>query len=309
MRRPILLDQGGHVDDLLSTLLLWLSPEVELQAVGVTNAGCYADLAYETTLKMATYLNLEGPEIAVSNEEVPNPFPINWRDDSVVINDLPLFEDIALKRRYQTERPRRSDIVFSDCLKASRVPVTIVATAPLTNLARVFRQDPTLEEKVKEIFIMGGALKVEGNVELDETDGSAEWNTYADPYSFKAILNTKIPIKLHTLDLTNNLPVTEDFLKRLEEQSVKSKASKLASRLWQLVSGKGFQYYFWDTSTAAAIIEPSLFKYKTVKIDVTTDGVSRGKISTSLFGHKIQLASSVEKSSVENLILSIFSMV
>lgn len=227
----------------------------------------------------------------------------------MMINELPLFEEISLKRRYQQERPRRSDIVFSDCIKASRVPVTIVATAPLTNLAKVFKTNPSLEEKVKEIVIMGGALKVEGNVELDKTDGSAEWNVYADPYAFKAILNTKIPIKLHPLDLTNNLPVTEKFLARLADQASKSKASKLAGKLWQLVSGKGFQYYFWDTSTAAAIIEPSLFKYKQEKIDVTTEGVSKGKVSTTLFGRKVQVASAVEKSSVENLILSIFSMV
>ena len=136
---------------------------------------------------------------------------------------------------------------------------------------------------------MGGAINCKGNVEEEGTDGTAEWNVYADPMAFKIVLDSKIPIKLITLDLTNDLPVTKDFLAKLEGQSENSRASALAFKLWSLV--KGFDYYFWDTITAAAAIEPGLFTYKEVKIDVSTSGKSIGRTGPSLFsGRKVQVA-------------------
>ncbi len=63
MAKPLLHDHDGHVDDMISCILLWLSPEVELQAIGITNGDCFADQAFEALLKIATYLDLEGPRL------------------------------------------------------------------------------------------------------------------------------------------------------------------------------------------------------------------------------------------------------
>ncbi len=91
-------------------------------------------------------------------------------------------------------------------------------------------------------------------------------------------------------------------------QSERSKASMLAFKLFSLV--KGFDYYFWDTVTAAAIIEPSIFTFKEMKIDVITQGKSRGRTTTSIFGgRKIKVATQVDRERLENLVLSIFSRI
>src|SRR5271167_4234015 len=101
MPRLVIHDNDGHVDDLLSSILLWLSPEVELQAVTLTNGDCYADQSFEALLKMATYLDLEGSEIAYTDDPVPNPFPENWRRESFIMNEIPIFSENALKKPYQ----------------------------------------------------------------------------------------------------------------------------------------------------------------------------------------------------------------
>ncbi|HMX48027.1 MAG TPA: nucleoside hydrolase, partial [Candidatus Obscuribacter sp.] len=210
MPRTVIHDHDGHVDDLLSCILLWLSPEIDLQAVGITNGDCYAPQIFEATQKIATFLDIDGPEIAVTEDEVPNQFPDNWRRESYIINELPLFEDNYLKKPYQQGRPRRIDSVFLDCLSNSKMPLTVVTTGPLTNMARLLEAHPELKEKIQEFIIMGGAVSVKGNVEEPGHDGSAEWNVYADPLAFKQIVDTKLPIKLITLDLTNEMPVTKD---------------------------------------------------------------------------------------------------
>ncbi|HMW89481.1 MAG TPA: nucleoside hydrolase [Candidatus Obscuribacter sp.] len=306
MPRTVIHDHDGHVDDLLSCILLWLSPEIDLQAVGITNGDCYAPQIFEATQKIATFLDIDGPEIAVTEDEVPNQFPDNWRRESYIINELPLFEDNYLKKPYQQGRPRRIDSVFLDCLSNSKMPLTVVTTGPLTNMARLLEAHPELKEKIQEFIIMGGAVSVKGNVEEPGHDGSAEWNVYADPLAFKQIVDTKLPIKLITLDLTNEMPVTKDFIGKLEAQAERSRASALAAKLWSLV--KGFDYYFWDTITAAVAIEPGLFTFKDIKIDVSTSGKTMGRTSQALFGKKVQLATQVNKQGFEDLLLSTLSI-
>lgn len=302
--KSVIHSNDGHVDDLLSSILLWLSAEVDLQAITITNGDCYADQAFEALLKMATYLDLEGAEIAYSEDPVPNPFPDNWRRESYIMNELPLFSANALKRLYQQGRSRKLEQVMGDCLSNSRNPVTIVTTGPLTDVARIFADNPQLKHKVEELVIMGGAFAVPGNVEQETSDGSAEWNIYSDPMAAKKVLDTGLPIKLIPLDITNQLPVTREFLEKLDEQSDKHQASMLAMKLWSLV--KGFEYYFWDTVTTACVIEPALFTFKELRIDVSTQGRSQGKTATVLFGgRKVKVATGVEKEAFEELLLSI----
>jgi purine nucleosidase len=303
MPKTIIHDHDGHVDDLLSCILLWLSPEIDLQAVGITNGDCYAAQIFEATQKIATYLDIDGPEISLTEDEVPHPFPENWRRESYIINELPLFRDNYLKKPYQQGRPRNIDSVFYDCLSNSKTQMTVVTTGPLTNIAALLSKHPDIKDKIQEFIIMGGAISVKGNVEEEGHDGTAEWNVYADAQAFKVVLESKIPIKLITLDLTNDLPVTKEFLAKLEKQGENSRASLLAFKLWSLV--KGFDYYFWDTITAACAMEPGLFTFKEVKIDVTTSGKSMGRTGQSLFGgRKVQVASGINKQAFEDLLLT-----
>lgn len=303
MARAVIHDNDGHVDDLLSTLLLWLSPEVDLLAVTLTDGDCYVQQAYEALIKMATFLDLEGAEIGYSEDPVPNEFPENWRRESYIINELPIFSDNALKKPYQAGRPRKSQSLISDCLANSKTPVTIVTTGPLTNVAPVFANRPDLKENVEEIICMGGAFSVAGNVEHAEHDGTAEWNFFADPAAAKSVLDTGIPLRLIPLDVTNRVPITKDFLAMLDEQADTYRSSQLAAKIYSLV--KGLSYFFWDTLTAAAVMKPSLFTFKEMRIDISVNGKSQGKSQTVFFGgKKVKVATEMDKESFEELVLA-----
>lgn len=55
--------------------------------------------------------------------------------------------------------------------------LTLVALAPLTNLALAARLDPTFPGKIKELVFMGGTIAGHGNT----ANIAAEWNIYCDP--------------------------------------------------------------------------------------------------------------------------------
>ncbi|KAM4561159.1 inosine-uridine preferring nucleoside hydrolase-like [Fundulus diaphanus] len=62
--------------------------------------------------------------------------------------------------------------------------VSLVATAPLTNLALAVRMDPSLPSKLKGLYIMGGNTESRGNI-----TASAEFNFAADPEAAYIVLN------------------------------------------------------------------------------------------------------------------------
>jgi purine nucleosidase len=302
MSIPVIHDHDGHVDDLLTCLLLWLAPEIDLQAIGISKGNCYVDQAFQSMLKIATFLDLEGAEISLSEEETAHQFPETWRRESFIVNELPLFRANDLKKPYAQGRPRRSQVVFQDCLNHSKAPITIVTTGPLTNIANLFRQQAILSDKVKEFVIVGGALTAPGNVEEEGADGLAEWNIYSDPSAFKTILETKVPIRLIPLDATTPLAVGSEFLRKLSAQAENRMASKLAAALWSIV--KSFQTHFCDMLAAASLIKPELLQFKEARIDVSSQGKNAGRISTAFWGRKVQVASKVDQAGLEELILS-----
>ncbi|KAL4656544.1 inosine-uridine preferring nucleoside hydrolase-like [Arapaima gigas] len=62
--------------------------------------------------------------------------------------------------------------------------VSLVATAPLTNLALAVRIDPTFPQKLKALYIMGGNTESRGN-----TTVCAEFNFATDPEAAHIVLN------------------------------------------------------------------------------------------------------------------------
>ncbi len=90
---------------------------------------------------------------------------------------------------------------------ASGEAETIVATGPLTNLARAISRDPDITKKIKDIYIMGGAVFVDGNI-----TPYAEFNFYSDPDAADYVLNSELAITLVSLDVTHKVNVTEEHI-------------------------------------------------------------------------------------------------
>ena len=67
------------------------------------------------------------------------------------------------------------------------VPVTLVPTGPLTNVALFLRAFPALHDRIGAISLMGGSLGV-GN-----TTASAEFNVWQDPEAAAIVFDVRHP--------------------------------------------------------------------------------------------------------------------
>ena len=69
------------------------------------------------------------------------------------------------------------------------------------------------------IYMMGGAVDISGNiVEVDPSikNTTAEWNIYVDPDAADRVFRSGVPITMVGLDVTNQVPVTQDFYLKLK---------------------------------------------------------------------------------------------
>lgn len=63
-----------------------------------------------------------------------------------------------------------------------------------------------MADKVARIWWMGGTLRHPGNVfNKSSSDGTAEWNVFADPQAAAAVWDSKVPVTLVPLDATNKV--------------------------------------------------------------------------------------------------------
>jgi purine nucleosidase len=155
--------------------------------------------------------------------------------------------------------------------------VTLVAIGPLTNVAMAIRKEPRIVEKVKEVFIMGGAIRHQGN-----TTPLAEYNTFVDPHAAHIVFHSGMPMILTPLDVTYQcIFLKEDLDRLLKIDSPITKFIADATRFYmefhdeyQKIEGCVIN----DPLTMALTFMPELCDYQDLYVDIDlSGGVSMGK--------------------------------
>ncbi|TSL16121.1 Type I inositol 3,4-bisphosphate 4-phosphatase [Bagarius yarrelli] len=156
--------------------------------------------------------------------------------------------------------------------------VSLVSTAPLTNLALAVRLDPTLPEKLKGLYIMGGNTESRGN-----TTVCGEFNFAADPEAAYIVLNdylcptyiacweftclSKLPWEFCDVWLALNTTKAQ-FMKKIFQHSID--ISKNERIIKEQVSGTGF--ISCDSYAMAAAIDDTFIiesDHKVVTVELT----------------------------------------
>jgi purine nucleosidase len=145
------------------------------------------------------------------------------------------------------------------------VPVTIVATGPLTNLAMALVRAPRIAAAIDEIVVMGGSFAAGGNV-----TAAAEFNIFADPHAAHVVLSCGRPITLAPLDVTHQVVATAERIRRIAATTGgigEALAEGLAfyGRGGDAVHGGGALH---DPCTIAWLVRPALFSGRAAHVEV-----------------------------------------
>lgn len=276
---PVIVDTDAGVDDLLALAFLLARNDVRIEAITVVNGVARVPVGAKNVLAL---LQLAGrPEIPVY-EGSTTPltghveFPDVWRTPSEQLSgvDLP-----KAHRHPQTE----SAVPFLvRRLADSKHPVRILALGPLTNIAAALRQNPSCAKTIEEIVIMGGAVRVPGNLGdggAYKTDNkTAEWNIYADPLAASIVFGSKAPIRLIPLDATRQVPIHSDFVASFQnaaDGTLKRFVAQILASDDALIR-RGY-FYAWDPLAAVALVDPDVVTVTPLAIRIEMSGNERGR--------------------------------
>ena len=202
----VVLDTDPGIDDSLAILLALASPEIDLAAVGVTGGNCsLADGVRNALNVLAVAGRSDMPVCAgVGLPLIRPPFtaPETHGDSGLGYARLP-------PSPASPANEHAVDLIIREIM-ARPGEVTLVAVAPLTNVALAIRKEPRIVQAVREVIIMGAALRADGN-----TTSLAEFNFFVDPHAAHIVLESGMPITLLPWDITKDVLLTQPDIDRL----------------------------------------------------------------------------------------------
>jgi len=297
-------------DDWMAILYLLQRPDVTVKAITVTGAGeVHCAPGVRHALGLAA-LSGQGEIPAACGRERPlrgsHAFPDSWREsaDALLGLTLPQGQDSASNLTVVE--------LLASVIQSSPDKVTLLTLGPLTNVAETLQENPSLVDNIDMIYIMGGAVKVRGNVGASGVgidNNAAEWNIYVDPVAANLVLQSGAPITLVPLDATNRVPVTAKFYKRLANNHTTREATFAFDVLTQLKELNNWSgYYFWDSLAAAILTDESLATFQNQGLCVVeTDGPESGRTKAGEGCPKVRVALSADAGRFEQMFLEVLN--
>jgi inosine-uridine nucleoside N-ribohydrolase len=275
MSQRIILDCDPGHDDAIALLLALGSPEVEL--VGVTTVAGNQTLE-KTTANAIRLLDHVGREDIPVAAGAPRALVREGRVLPHVFGDTGLDGPDLPPAARQAQSEHAIDWI-ARTLRTSELPVTLVATGPLTNVALLLARYP--DAQPERIVLMGGSIG-EGN----ETP-AAEFNIWADPEAAARVFDSGINLTMVGLDVTHRALMTSSDAERLASRG---RAGKLVADLYEFYSRFHRQYYPWDGSpihdacAIAYVIDSTLIETRHCGVRIDTGYESRGRTNVDRWG-------------------------
>jgi len=293
---PVVFVQGGTIDDFVSYLLLTTMDGIDLQGVLLTHTDTIADQAMQVQWKLMQLIGQSKVPLALSDARGWNPFPWLYRGDVIRHSEIEAFSELEDKEEWPPH-PSGDDLLhdlLSQAVEAD-APVTLLITCPLTPLSDLLEEHPDLEKGIKRLVWMGGAIRVDGNLDPNTIPAAianpgAEWNAFWDPLAVEWIFeNTSFPIVLFSLDVTDQAPITDEFRAELERQAASHQYSDLVHQSYAVLRDDP-TYEMWNTTTTVYLAHPEFFEEpETMRLAIETEGFDQGTIRESPGGRKVDV--------------------
>jgi inosine-uridine nucleoside N-ribohydrolase len=272
---PVLLDCDPGHDDAIALLLALASPELEL--LGVTTT--YGNQTLEkTTANALRVLELvERTDIPVS-AGAERPLARELVVAAHVHGESGL-DGPSLPEAHATPIADGAASFTARAIRAASASVTIVATGPLTNVARYLAEHGS--DGIGRIVVMGGAI-AEGNF-----TPAAEFNIWCDPEAAAAVFDSGLDVSMVGLDVTHKALLGADVEARLRDAG---RVGAFVADLNVYFTRYHRETYGWegapihDAVAVAHLIRPGLVetRHRNVEVELESE-LCRGRTVVDLW--------------------------
>ncbi len=263
----IILDTDPGIDDALALLLALASPEVQLEAITTVSGNVDVE---QTTRNALSLLTLAGHTDIPVARGCLYPLVRPPLDAAYVHGQNGLGEVILPEPTIQPVRQHAVELIIERVLQ-SPGEITLVAVGPFTNLALALRREPRIARAVREVVLMGGALRVPGN-----TTPSAEFNVLADPHAAQIVLHAGWPIRLVSLDATMQTPLSRAQIETFTREGgrVKTFIKQMLAYYFDVFAPKYnvAALHLHDPLCLGVAFQPDLIIWEPAYVDVELSG-------------------------------------
>jgi len=173
--RPLIFDTDGGVDDIVALWWALREPTIDLLAITTTAGAVSAEIAATSVLKVLAAADRLDIPVAVGEPGTLGPVP--------QLEPVPFIHGLDGQGNADHPLPAAARAVDEPAIDLlGRLiderpgEISVVATAPLTNLGRLLAKDPSWSQRVADLAVMGGSVARGGNAQP-----AAEANFAGDP--------------------------------------------------------------------------------------------------------------------------------
>ncbi len=294
----IILDMDPGIDDAVALLIALHNPELEVLAVTTANGNVDVHSSTRNALRIIEAVGKKVPVAKGASKPLFKPF-IHSREihgrDGLGNSNLPA-------SRMKESRFRAINLIETLVQTHRKKEITIVATAPLTNIAILLEMEGTMANTLDKIVLMGGVYGVVKNARGNTTP-YAEFNFYCDPEAANIVLNSGASVIAAGLDVTMNskCAVRENMLGKIG--TLGGRAAEIAAKMLTYQVRRYGLSYIHDAFAIAAMLNPSMFKFVGCRVSVDDSGTFRGRCVTTVKKDHVKVCSHVDHNRFVNFVL------
>jgi inosine-uridine nucleoside N-ribohydrolase len=282
------MDVDTGIDDAVAIIMALQSPEIEIIGITTVSGNVTARSAALNTLRILRVMNKESKIPVLVGASRPLSKKIVHAEE---VHGKEGLGNIRLPRDTAFLHKRDAFDFLSETLaNYRRGEVALVATGPLTNVARLIIEDPGIMHSLSKICVMGGAYglasKIYGNI-----TPHAEFNFYCDPKAAKIVMNHAssgaVKLNIVGLDVSDKyLRIDEEFISRLSNRQCKKrkenhdgksdKVPTIVKSLLRYPLMKFGKFDLPDLFAVAMLERPNLFRFTRGRVDIIQNGVMWG---------------------------------
>ncbi len=183
-----MIDCDVGVDDALALILAFHSPELDVRAVTGVNGNVPLEQVFENIQKVLSLIQPKNKPLIAKGADRPlkgKPLYAHSVHGQDGLGGAKIDRDEG-KQGWQFYAGPADELITK---MARQYPdeMTLIAIGPLTNLALAIQKDPEGMRKLKEVVIMGGAVRTGGNI-----TSYSEFNIFSDPLAARRVFRLKI---------------------------------------------------------------------------------------------------------------------
>jgi inosine-uridine nucleoside N-ribohydrolase len=281
------MDVDTGLDDAIAIIMALHSPEIEIIGITTVSGNVTARAAALNTLGILRVMGKESKIPVLKGASRPLSKKIVHAEEvhgKKGLGNITLQYDPVLLQKRDVY-----DFISESLANYRKGEVALVATGPLTNIARVILEDPDITHCLSRICMMGGAFGLASKIYGNITE-HAEFNFYCDPKAAQIVMthasSGAVRLNIVGLDVTNKyLIIDDEFISRLSNRQCKKrkkgdsnsdKVPTIVKSLLRYPLTKFGKFDLPDVFAVAMLERPELFRFKRGKVDIIQNGILWG---------------------------------